>query len=131
MIEENNATTIEGLKDEIELLTASNGKLNHTVQDLETLNASFREENQRKTNEIQDLGANFDEKLRQSDKELSGKFDFFFFFIVRYEVEIHYYFLKLVNILKEYALLFRNIRFIPDEMWFYHNAFYPRIEYTP
>ena len=64
MIEENNATTIEGLKDEIELLTASNGKLNHTVQDLETLNASFREENQRKTNEIQDLGANFDEKLR-------------------------------------------------------------------
>ena len=94
MIEENNATTIEGLKDEIELLTASNGKLNHTVQDLETLNASFREENQRKTNEIQDLGANFDEKLRQSDKELSGKFDFFFF-IVRYEVEIHYYFLKL------------------------------------
>ena len=79
MIEENNATTIEGLKDEIELLTASNGKLNHTVQDLETLNASFREENQRKTNEIQDLGANFDEKLRQSDKELSGKFDFFFF----------------------------------------------------
>ena len=73
LIEENNATTIEGLKDEIELLTASNGKLNHTVQDLETLNASFREENQRKTNEIQDLGANFDEKLRQSDKELSGE----------------------------------------------------------